>query len=127
MPARPTTPVPQGDATAALRAARVRAVHQLAQLSRDVGDVVAASRGSNADDEHDPEGATIAFERSQLDSLVRGVREQLSEIDAAEERLAHGTYGLCETCGGPVAAGRLAARPTARTCIGCAPGRRTRG
>lgn len=127
MSARPSTPVPEGDAAAALREARVRAVGQLAELSRDVGEVVAASRGSNADDEHDPEGATIAFERSQLDSLVRAVRAQLAEIDAAEERLAHGTYGLCEACGRPVAAGRLAARPTARTCVGCAPGRRGRG
>jgi RNA polymerase-binding transcription factor DksA len=75
---------------------------------------------SNADDEHDPEGATIAFERSQLDSLVLQAREQLAEIDAAEDRLAHGRCGLCETCGLPIALGRLEARPTARTCIACA-------
>ena len=32
--------------------------------------MVAASRDSNADDEHDPEGATIAFERAQLRAIL---------------------------------------------------------
>ncbi|MHB1491748.1 MAG: TraR/DksA family transcriptional regulator, partial [Cellulomonas sp.] len=73
-------------------------------------------------DEHDPEGATIAFERSQLDSLVRQAREHLAEIDAAEDRLAQGRYGLCERCGLPIAVSRLEVRPTARTCIACASG-----
>ncbi|WP_306514392.1 TraR/DksA family transcriptional regulator, partial [Janibacter hoylei] len=79
-----------------------------------------ASEGSNADDEHDPEGATIAFERSQVDALARQAREHLREIDAALARLDAGDYGTCERCGRPISAGRLEARPTARTCIDCA-------
>jgi ribosomal protein L12E/L44/L45/RPP1/RPP2 len=47
---------------------------------------VQASRDSNADDEHDVEGATIAFERSQVDSLIRQVEGHLSQIDEALER-----------------------------------------
>jgi hypothetical protein len=35
-------------------------------LQHSFDEMVAASRDSNADDEHDPEGATIAFERAQL-------------------------------------------------------------
>jgi len=42
---------------------------QLAALERQHAEVVAASLDSNADDEHDPEGATIAFERQQLAAL----------------------------------------------------------
>ena len=95
-------------------------LRRIAGLAGQFTELVAASVGSNADDEHDPEGATIAFERSQLDSLVRQAREQLAEIDAAEDRLAQGRYGLCERCGLPIALGRLEARPTARTCIACA-------
>lgn len=101
----------------------------LTDLSHRFEELVAASVGSNADDEHDPEGATIAFERSQLDALMRLAREDLAEIDAAEDRLARGRYGLCETCGLPIDLARLEARPTARTCIACASGgarRRTR-
>ena len=36
------------------------------------------------------------------------------------ERVADGTYGVCASCGDPIAPGRLEARPTARTCIACA-------
>jgi RNA polymerase-binding protein DksA len=82
--------------------------------------VVAASRDTNADDEHDPEGATIAFERSQLGALVRQARDHLAEIDAAEARIEAGTYGVCERCGADIGEGRLEARPVARTCIRCA-------
>ena len=42
------------------------------------------------------------------------------EIDQALERLSDGTYGVCRTCGSPIAAGRLAARPAATECITCA-------
>ena len=99
---------------------RRRTVHLLASLTDEYDDVVAASLDTNADDEHDPEGATIAFERSQVDSLVRQTRHHLDELAAAEERLAAGTYGTCETCGRPIAQARLEARPVARECIDCA-------
>jgi len=81
---------------------------------------VDASRDSNADDEHDPEGATIAFERSQVDALVRQSEAHLRDIEAAFVRLAAGTYGVCTVCGRPIPAGRLEARPTASTCVSCA-------
>jgi DnaK suppressor protein len=96
------------------------ALRRLSGLTDDFNEVVAASRDANADDEHDPEGATIAFERSQVAALVLQVQAQLAEVEAAIERLAAGTYGLCEQCGQPIAAARLEARPTARTCIKCA-------
>ena len=56
---------------------------RLATLTGDFTAIVEASEGSNADDEHDPEGATIAFERSQLDALVQQARHHVSEIDAS--------------------------------------------
>ena len=54
------------DPSARLTAERDRTLRRLAALSDDFDEVVAASRDTNADDEHDPEGATIAFERSQV-------------------------------------------------------------
>ena len=115
----PHSPAPM-DASDTLRAARARELSRIADLTRHFDELVAASVGSNADDEHDPEGATIAFERSQVDSMVRSARQQLAEIDAAEDRLARGRYGLCEACGLPLTPSRLEARPSARTCIACA-------
>ncbi|MGI8645539.1 MAG: TraR/DksA family transcriptional regulator [Nocardioides sp.] len=99
---------------------RQRTARRLADLTDDFDEMVAASRDTNADDEHDPEGATIAFERSQLGALVRQSRLHLAEVDAALERVASGTYGVCDQCGRSIASERLVARPIARTCITCA-------
>lgn len=103
-----------------LQRERVETVDRLRSLTADFDQVAAASRDSNADDEHDPEGSTIAFERSQLVALTEQARSHLAEIDAALARWADGTYGRCDHCGEPIPAERLRARPVARTCIGCA-------
>ena len=89
-------------------------------LTRQFDEIVAASRSSNADDEHDPEGAMIAFERQQVAALLERARRRLADVDAAVTAVEAGTYGRCESCGRPIGAERLAARPTARTCITCA-------
>lgn len=99
---------------------RRRTTSRLDSLTSDFEGVVAASLDTNADDEHDPEGHTIAFERSQIGALVQQVRHHLAEVDAALARLDAGTYGVCERCGEPIGEDRLDALPAARTCIGCA-------
>ena len=90
-------------------------------VARQHAQIVAASQDSNADDEHDPEGATIAFERQQVVALLA----QLERTRAGIERALadEGGYGTCEHCGGPIGADRLEARPSARACIGCARSR----
>jgi RNA polymerase-binding transcription factor DksA len=98
---------------------------RLASLTGDLDSLFAASADSNSDDEHDPEGQTIAYERSQLTALIDGAQKHLRDIEAATARLQQGTYGVCEVCSEPIPAARLEARPTARTCIRHAtPGRR---
>lgn len=110
-----------------LDAERLLLLDQLAWLRQGFQDTIDASADSNADDEHDPEGSTIAFERSQLNTLVQQGEHQLDEIDAARMRVVSGRYGLCETCGRPISAARLEARPVARTCIECAERSRAGG
>ncbi len=113
------------NASQILIAARVRALAQIATLTEDVEEMIAASASSNADDEHDPEGATIAFERAQLSALLAAARRRLDDIEQALEHVRNGRYGRCLACGEPVGAERLAARPATRTCISCArPSRR---
>lgn len=108
---------------AALLSRRADSERRLAALTGHFQDIVDATAHSNVDDEHDPEGATIAFERSQVDALARDVRHDLEDIDAALARLDHGSYGACEVCGQQIALERLRVRPAARTCVGCAAGR----
>lgn len=99
---------------------RRRTLRRLADLRGDYQGFVEASKDSNADDEHDPEGATIAFERSQVGALVQQAEAHLREIDVAWARLEGGTYGVCAVCGEPIPAERLEVRPTATTCVACA-------
>ncbi len=104
----------------ALAAERASTLERMAGLERDFGDIVAASQADNADDEHDPEGATIAYERQHVVALLEQAREHLAAIDATLARLDDGGYGRCEGCGQPIAPERLAARPTATRCFTCA-------
>ena len=101
-------------------------LEQVAGLEREFGQIVAASQADNADDEHDPEGATIAWERQHVAALLDQAREHLTAIDEALRRLGDGGYGRCEFCGQPIAPERLAARPTAARCLTCASERRRR-
>ena len=103
-----------------LDAERARTLARLTRLQEEHGGFVEASLHSNADDEHDPEGTTIAFERSQVGALITQARLRLAEIDAALARVEAGTYGVCQRCGGAIPDERLEARPTAAYCVACA-------
>ena len=110
----------QDDVKDVLAAERAGVVARIAELRRDLDRLIQDSVGANADDEHDPEGATIAFERAQLSSLLDAGERRLREIDRTVAGLDAGTYGQCERCGQPIGAERLAARPSASTCVTCA-------
>ena len=99
---------------------RLRTLALCRALRQDFDSIVEASRSSNADDEHDPEGATVAFERAQVVALLAQSDSRLDEIDRALQRCRQGTYGTCDSCGEAIAAERLVARPVASTCLRCA-------
>ncbi|UNX56440.1 TraR/DksA family transcriptional regulator [Georgenia sp. TF02-10] len=95
---------------------------RIASARAELASLTDSSRDANSDDEHDPDGATIAFERAQVAALARSAESRLEQVDQALARLDAATYGVCERCGRRIPAGRLAARPTARTCVDCAGG-----
>jgi RNA polymerase-binding transcription factor DksA len=105
---------------AALEAERSATVAQRDQLRRDLEDLISAQADVATDDEHDPEGATIAYERSRLTALLDQAETHLGEITAALARLDAGTYGVCERCGAAINPERLEARPAVTICITCA-------
>jgi RNA polymerase-binding transcription factor DksA len=118
----PPTPTPD-DARATLEAERAITLSRIDAMTAEFDEIVAGSADSNADDEHDPEGSTIAFERAQTGALLQDARAYLEELDSAGARLDAGNYWTCARCGGPIAAARLTARPATRTCISCAAAR----
>jgi DnaK suppressor protein len=81
---------------------------------------VLARNDAPTDDEHDPEGPTLAFERSQASAMLAQSIQHVADIDAALVRMDAGTYGLCTKCGNEIAVGRLQVRPQAPLCIVCA-------
>ena len=111
---------------AVLDAERTATRARIDAMTSEYEEIVAAVAGSNGDDEHDPEGSTIAFERAQVGSLLLEARTYLDDLDQALARLDASTYGDCARCGAPIAPERLAARPAASTCIACADRRGAR-
>ncbi len=107
------------DFAAVLGAERSRAEHRLVSLRAELASVIEGSRFTTDDDEHDPEGSTIAFERAKIAALITDTESEIREIDAAVSRLSAGTYGTCERCGGEIPAIRLEALPAARRCMQC--------
>jgi len=103
-----------------LLAEQARARQRLTALEREFAGLAEAASAAGTDDEHDPEGATLAFERQHAAALLEAAREQVAAVGAALRRLAEGRYGVCDRCGQPIGAERLAARPAAATCVRCA-------
>ena len=108
-----------------LDAERQATLARIRAMTADFDEIVAASSDANLDDEHDPEGSTVAFERALVAALLTKDRAHLDDLDRALTRLAEGTYSVCESCGATIGSQRLRARPATRTCIACvgAPGR----
>jgi DnaK suppressor protein len=93
---------------------------RIRSLTKEFTGIVDASTDANSDDEHDPEGATIAFERAKTASLLTEAEDHLTELHRARARLDAGTYGTCVRCHHPIDPERLSALPATETCIRCA-------
>jgi DnaK suppressor protein len=91
-----------------------------ASLARDFDDIVEASSDVATDDEHDPEGHTIAWERQQIAALLAETNAVSAAIEAAEARVEDDRYGICTVCAAAIAPERLDALPATPTCIDCA-------
>ena len=104
-------PTTSADARAALLAERAQVLAELAGI--EVEGPGQMTYGSQA------AAATHVFEQ-QRDLALRDRNEQhLAAVDAALARLEAGTYGMCESCGKPIAPERLEALPSAALCIDC--------
>lgn len=123
MPIEPTSETHRDAVRRELR--RVRT--DLGDLRRQHTQLVEAMRADNADDEHDPEGATLAWEREHLAALTGRARERQDTLLAALARLDGGWSGACEGCGASIPVARLLARPEATRCVTCAQTARSGG
>ncbi len=103
----------------ALRARMSRVVTLRADLEREL-EAIGESTASVPDDEHDPEGSTVGYERARVSALLARAHEEIEDLEAALERVAGETYGRCEGCGAAIGEERLVALPGATRCVACA-------
>ena len=65
------------------------------------------------------EEATESFEFEKRLAVEKQVRDHLAEVEHALDKFKKGTYGLCDSCGQPIATDRLEALPQASLCVNC--------
>ncbi len=106
-------------AASRIAAARADAEVRSAALAAQVEGLAEQQALTTHDDEHDPEGVTIGFERAQLLGLLSAARAEITALDRAEFRLDAGTYGRCLSCGSAIPDPRLEALPGVESCLDC--------
>ncbi|UJH71334.1 TraR/DksA C4-type zinc finger protein [Ornithinimicrobium sp. INDO-MA30-4] len=100
-----------------LLAERARLLEELGNAARDHLELVRQSGEGAGDDQADAGAAT--WEREHEMSLTFNSRALLAQTEHALERIAEGTYGICEECGNAVGKMRLQAFPRATLCLTC--------
>lgn len=73
----------------------------------------------HGDDAADAASGADAAEREIAESLLRGSRIALREIQAALRRMDDGSYGACTGCGGTLLPARLEVLPQLALCPDC--------
>jgi DnaK suppressor protein len=65
------------------------------------------------------EEATETLELEKRLVLENRIRQEMSDVTRALDKIEKGTYGLCENCGQPISPERLEALPQASLCFNC--------
>lgn len=101
------------DFRALLEAERAELLERLGELGYGEG------RGLTYDPNF-ADTSQVTAERGEAEALANSLKETLAEVERALDKLAKGTYGICEDCGSPISEARLEAKPAARYCMACA-------
>lgn len=100
-----------------LEADRERLVAEIDHAQRDLVVMMRDFGDGAGDDQADAGSAT--WEREHELSITNNARGLLEQTEHALQRMADGTYGVCESCGGPVGKMRLQAFHRATLCLPC--------
>ena len=90
---------------------------RLAWLEAESQDIDEDSRPKYSN--HPADEAMELLDRAGRDAVARVLMDDMAQIDRALERLASGSYGLCDDCHQAIPPKRLEARPTATLCVAC--------
>jgi len=85
---------------------------ELAELTKPTGEVGGISFGKRVG-----EGTSMAVDRLAAVSAQEHLLVMLEDVRRARQRVADGSYGVCEVCGEPIPEERLEVRPWAVRCV----------
>ena len=92
---------------------RAELVDEAGRTAHGMGDEVAEGYPDPTD------RGSLEGDRNLMLRIRDRERKLISKIDEALDRIADGTFGLCEECDEPIAVERLKARPVTTLCIEC--------
>jgi DnaK suppressor protein len=103
---------------------RVHLENEKKRLLEEIEQQEASARSTDVRREGSPFGkreeeATESLELEKRLAVGRQSKDRLDEIEHALQKFEEGTYGLCDSCGKPIAPDRLEALPYASLCVDC--------
>jgi RNA polymerase-binding transcription factor DksA len=94
-------------------------LYRLEEMLAELDHSVEVLRGEHSDRGHPADSGSSLSETDRMQATVEAMFRQRRHLIAAIGRVKDGSYGLCTSCGRPVAPGRLEARPEAARCVNC--------
>lgn len=104
--------------------ARTLLLEDQARINRELEQLDLDSKSDDARREGSPFGkreeeATESLEFEKRLALEKQLHEQMADVEHALKKIEDGTYGICDSCGKPIAPKRLEALAAASLCIDC--------
>ena len=112
----PAAPVDRDEVRGVLRGLYVELTAEHEQATTALAEV---GRTSDRDGDDEIDAGAKTAEREHQRTLLAGIRDRLDQVERALERLDAGSYGVCESCRQPITPERLAAYPSATSCVEC--------
>jgi len=118
---RPKISAEVGKFRAWLETERARLEAELEEIEHRTARMDESERASefSAYEDHPADLASVTFEREKDLAIGESVEGMLQKVITALEKIARGTYGICDVCGRPIKKARLKALPFATLCLGC--------
>jgi DnaK suppressor protein len=113
---RPAGPVDQHDVRSLLQG---MVLELTAESEETTAALAELGRPADRDGDDEIDAGAKTAEREQQLGVLASIRERLTQVQRALERLDAGGYGTCETCHEPITVERLAAFPSATACVEC--------
>jgi len=98
---------------------RALLLSRINELLNGAGKTVAEMTDENENFPDPNDRASLESDRNFELRIRDRERKLIAKMQEALKRIDDGTFGLCDSCGGPISEKRLQARPVTTLCIDC--------